>query len=35
VSYREVLSAGTRMTEVVGPVLEEEAERVFERSSGL
>jgi len=30
---REVLSAGTRATEVVGPVLEVEAERVFERSA--
>ena len=27
---REVLAAGTRTTEVVGPALEEEAERVFE-----
>lgn len=27
---REVLAAGTRRTEVVGPALEEEAERVFE-----
>ncbi len=27
---REVLAAGTRRTEVVGPILEEEAERVFE-----
>jgi tRNA(Arg) A34 adenosine deaminase TadA len=27
---REVLSAGTRKTEVIGPVLEEEAEQVFE-----
>jgi tRNA(Arg) A34 adenosine deaminase TadA len=27
---REVLAAGTRQTEVVGPALEEEAERVFE-----
>ena len=29
-SCREVLGAGTRRTEVVGPVLEVEAERVFE-----
>ena len=34
VPCRAVLSAGTRATEVVGPVLEEEAERVFERSAG-
>jgi len=34
VPCREVLSAGTRATEVVGPVLEEEAERVFEKSAG-
>ena len=27
---RDVLAAGTRATEVIGPVLEEEAERVFE-----
>jgi tRNA(adenine34) deaminase len=31
---RQVLSAGTRATEVVGPVLEDEAERVFEMSAG-
>jgi tRNA(Arg) A34 adenosine deaminase TadA len=31
---RQVLSAGTRATEVVGPVLEDEAERVFETSAG-
>ena len=29
-SCRDVLAAGTRRTEVVGPVLEAEAERVFE-----
>jgi tRNA(Arg) A34 adenosine deaminase TadA len=29
-SCREVLATGTRQTEVVGPALEEEAERVFE-----
>ncbi len=29
-SCREALAAGTRPTEVVGPALEEEAERVFE-----
>jgi tRNA(adenine34) deaminase len=34
VPCREVLSAGTRATEVVGPILEQEAERVFERSAG-
>lgn len=28
-TIREVLTAGTRPTEVVGPTLEEEAERVF------
>ncbi|MCA1716689.1 MAG: nucleoside deaminase [Actinobacteria bacterium] len=33
-SCREVLAAGTRPTEVVGPILEEEAERVFEGSTG-
>jgi hypothetical protein len=27
---REVLAAGTRQMEVVGPMLEEEAKRVFE-----
>jgi tRNA(adenine34) deaminase len=32
-SCREVLSAGTREVEVVGPVLEEEAERVFQESA--
>jgi tRNA(Arg) A34 adenosine deaminase TadA len=34
VPCREVLSAGTRATEVVGPILEQEAERVYERSAG-
>lgn len=29
-SCREVLSAGSRLTEVTGPILEDEAERVFE-----
>jgi tRNA(adenine34) deaminase len=33
-SCREVLAAGTRKVEVVGPALEEEAERVFEGSAG-
>jgi hypothetical protein len=29
-SCRDVLAAGTRQTEVIGPMLGEEAERVFE-----
>jgi tRNA(adenine34) deaminase len=33
-SCREVLAAGSRPTEVVGPALEAEAERVFARSAG-
>jgi tRNA(Arg) A34 adenosine deaminase TadA len=33
-SCREVLSAGTRPTEVVGPMLEEKAESVFQGSAG-
>jgi tRNA(Arg) A34 adenosine deaminase TadA len=33
-SCREVLAAGTRSTEVIGPVLGEEAERLFREEAG-